>query len=520
MKKFSISLSFYLLFISHIFSQNWIKTFTDGGWVDVTWVIETYDKGYLILDNENPPGYLWLIKTDINGNKLWEKKIGTGQNHIRFDNIEQTSDGGLVLAGDFNKYDINNTDPCIIKLNSCGELDWCSVIHTQGRYDFATSCKQTPEGNYIMLTMYSDPSYIVNLFKFDSAGNLLWKKNYHPDSLIFDEEDHNVRVDSDGYLISGKCFYSENPGAGGYEHPYFIKTDTSGNLYWWVVYGSGNGFHGFVGDATIKSSSGNYYAIGWHSNYCDTPVLVKCLGSGQASYFQDLIPGACPGGVSCINFLNDTTMITFAGGTLSNQFILRWMKTDTMGICYYYQQYADSWMTSTQHTVKTFNSKFVSVSKGTNHIIYLYKLNSDLNYDSIYNHQYVYDSLCSGGVISDTIDPDCDLIVGIDEYSSGSEASQLKVYPNPATSSVTIEFPNYLQLVDKKLGMTTVSNFYQWDATMLEVFDEQGKMIYSRQIPKNQLILQVDVSDWVRGMYYFKLQFKNRTVSGTKIILR
>ena len=203
-------------------------------------------------------------------------------------------------------------------------------------------------------------------------------------------------------------------------------------------------------------------------------------------------------------------MITFAGGTLSNQFILRWMKTDTMGICYYYQQYADSWMTSTQHTVKTFNSKFVSVSKGTNHIIYLYKLNSDLNYDSIYTHQYVYDSLCSGGVISDTIDPDCDLIVGIDEYSSRSEASQLRVYPDPATSSVTIEFPNYLQLVDKKLGMTTVSNFYQWDATMLEVFDEQGKMIYSRQIPKNQLILQVDVSDWVRGMYYFKLQFKNR----------
>jgi hypothetical protein len=91
------------------------------------------------------------------------KWIGTGQNHIRFDNIEQTSDGGLVLAGDFNKYDIDNTDPAIIKLNACGELDWCSVIHTQGRYDFATRVKETPQHDFIMLSMYSDPLYIVNL---------------------------------------------------------------------------------------------------------------------------------------------------------------------------------------------------------------------------------------------------------------------------------------------------------------------------------------------------------------------
>jgi len=521
MKKFYIFLFFYCFITTNSLSQNWVRTFSNGALVAVHWVIETYDHGYITLCNQNPPGYLWLIKTDINGNKLWEKKIGAGSYSIVFWNIAQTSDGGYILTGGFNKYDINNQDPVLIKLNACGELDWCSVIHTQGRYDFATRCKQTSEGEYVMLTMYSDPHYIVNLFKFDWNGNLLWKRNYRPDSLIFDEEPWDVRVDPDGYLISGKCYYPDpnNPNIG-WERPYFIKTDTSGNLTWWLVYGSISGYHGYSWDAIQKSSTGNYYSFVVHSNYCDTPGFVKVLSDGTQSYNHDLLNGLCPGGYwGSLNFVDDTTLITHAYSTVASQNIHKWLLLDTLGNLKLSKDYP-SWIDGTAHTANARDRKFISVAQVNDYWLYLYKLNADLNYDSIYTHQYVYDSLCSGGVISDTIDPDCDLIVGIDEYSSRSEASQLKVYPNPATSSVTIEFPNYLQLVDKKLGMTTVSNFYQWDATMLEVFDQQGKMIYSRQIPKNQLILQVDVSDWVRGMYYFKLQFKNRDVSGRKLILK
>lgn len=79
-----------------------------------------------------------------------------------------------------------------------------------------------------MLAMYSDPSYIIQLFKFDSGGSLLWKKNYRPDTLIFDEEVHDVRIDYDGYLITAKCYYPDpgNPGIS-WEIPYYLKTDTS-----------------------------------------------------------------------------------------------------------------------------------------------------------------------------------------------------------------------------------------------------------------------------------------------------
>jgi len=493
-----------------------------------SWVIETYDKGYLMLINStdinNMSIYLWLVKTDINGNKLWEKSIGTGQDAISFSNVEETLDHGYILAGAFSKYGGPYFDPAIIKLNSCGELDWCNVIKTQGvTSDFATRVKPTPEGDYILLTLYSNPDAdsCIQLFKFNGNGNLIWKHSYFPDSLIWEPQCEDVRVDDDGYLISASCYYPDpgNPTIG-WERPYYIKTDTAGNLKWWLVYGSGNGFHGFIGDATIKSKSGNFYSIGWHSNYCDTPVLVKCSGNGQESYFQDLIPGTCPGGVSCINFLNDTTMITFAGGTINNEFIQRWMKIDTMGVCNYYKEYSESWMTSTQHTVKTYDKKFISIARFNSIYTYLYKLNSSLEYDSVYTRPFTYDSLCPGGVVSDTINPDCDLIVHIEDPERETGSCQMKVFPNPAMGRVTVVFPMCLKQTMKQPGISSTSVTYQWRSTLLEAFDLNGRRVFSQQIPKSQQTFEINVSDWSRGMYYFRIVYNKNKVADTKVLLQ
>ena len=519
MRNIWIFLNFLLLTNYQIKSQDWVRIYGNNMLADAPWVIETYDKGYLILDNSHD--YLWLIKTDINGYELWEKWIGTGHDAIQCGNIEQTSDGGYVLGGAFSKYDPNEYDPVIIKLDPCGELQWCSVIYTPGRYDYATRVKPTPEGNYILLTVYCDPSYTVNLFKFDGSGNKLWKQNYHPDSLISDEYDYDVRVDNDGYLITSQCYYPDpgNPNID-WERPYFIKTDTAGNLTWWLVYGSGNGYHGIGWDQTIKSSTGNYYGYGWHSNYCDTPGLFKCLGNGQESYYQDLIPGACAGGAATVTFLNDTTLVAAAGGTLNNVYVQYWMKTDTMGISTYYVEYPETWMTNTQHTVKTFDNKFVSVSEGGDIWIYLYKLNSNLNFDSIYTHQYTYDSLCPGGVRSDTINPNCDLIVGIQYPKVESELYQLKVYPNPASVIVNVKFPEYLEITGEKSGMSSSSVYYQWKSSSLEVYNIEGKKVFEREIPKSQQQLEMEISNWQKGLYYFRLVCDKQTVASEKVIIQ
>jgi hypothetical protein len=510
---------FILLNTLLVDAQEWIKSFTDGNYAHPSWVIETYDKGYLLSDNESV--YSWIIKTDVNGNKLWEKRIGNGLHHIYLENIEQSSDNGFILCGGFGKYDRQNSDPTIIKLNSCGELEWCSVINTVGSYDFGTRVRQTTEGDYILLSQGSTNFHgeDVQLFKFDNNGYLLWKHTYSPDSLIISPEPHDIRVDNDGYLISAMCYYPDpaHP-TGGWERPYYIKTDTAGNIIWWLVYGVDTGFHGFTGDETIKSSTGNFYSVGWHSNYCDTPVLVKCMSDGQESYYQDLLPGACPGGNGDINWVDDTTFIVLVGGTLNGNHTTRWIKTDTLGITKYFKE-SPSWMDATYSTRRTFDNKFVSVARVNDIWIYLYKLNSNLEYDSVYTHQFIYDSLCPGGIISDTINPDCDLIVGIDKPSIESELAKLKIYPNPASGSITVEFPKYLKQTERKSGITSSSVSYQWKSALLEIYNIEGHKILEKEIPKSQTQMELDVSSWPSGMYFFKLSYNGKPVGDAKVII-
>ena len=99
-------------------------------------------------------------------------------------------------------------------------------------------------------------------------------------------------------------------------------------------------------------------------------------------------------------------------------------------------------------TTKTFDDKFITVDDDTfnnKFRIVALKVNSDLEYDSIYTQPFTYDSLCPYPIVSDTIDPNCDnVIVSVDEPFKKPETTQLMVYPNPVDNIVTVELPKYL----------------------------------------------------------------------------
>jgi hypothetical protein len=312
---------------------------------------------------------------------------------------------------------------------------------------------------------------------------------------------------------------SGQSGGGGYERPYYIKTDTAGNELWQLAYGRKNGYQGntFSILETIVSSTGNFYDVGWHSNYCDTPALNKCLGNGTESYYQDLVPNSCPGTAGQIRFLNDTTMIVFSSVTISNVEVKKWMKLDTMGIEKYSKPFTQSWMQPGLSRI-TFDNKIVNLLDH-NLIIYLYKLNSDFDFDSIYTHQYVYDSLCPHPIISDTIDPNCDLIVSIDDSRTNPQVSKLKVYPNPATGLIRVELPGTLVVRTGTGEYQSSKEYFQWKSTTLEVYDLQGRKVLEKEIPKQQQQLELDVSIWQRGMYYFRLVYDKQTVDGQKVLI-
>jgi hypothetical protein len=86
-------------------NKQWDKTFGGTDWDVALSVQQTSDGGYILAGKTNSYGAglgdFWLVKTDSNGNKQWDKTFG-GTNGDEAYSVQQTSDGWLrrFLAGE------------------------------------------------------------------------------------------------------------------------------------------------------------------------------------------------------------------------------------------------------------------------------------------------------------------------------------------------------------------------------------------------------------------------------------
>jgi hypothetical protein len=91
------------------------------------------------------------------------------------------------------------------------------------------------------------------------------------------------------------------------------------------------------------------------------------------------------------------------------------------------------------------DNKFISVATHNNEynnwVIYAFKLNSDLEYDTPFTTPFIYDSLCPYEITSDTTDLDCDILVLVDEQFVPLDKVKMQIYPNPSRDKFTISYP-------------------------------------------------------------------------------
>jgi hypothetical protein len=84
--------------------EQWNRTFNGPNVYQdsANFVQETEDCGYIIAANTggsfNDEGDAWLIRTDADGNEMWNKTfVGPGQDLASC--VQETADGGYIIAG-------------------------------------------------------------------------------------------------------------------------------------------------------------------------------------------------------------------------------------------------------------------------------------------------------------------------------------------------------------------------------------------------------------------------------------
>lgn len=202
----------------------------------------------------------FLIKTDLSGNVQWEKIFSLGSNQDLFYSVRATSGGGYILGG--SGWPAGNQDYWLVKTDSNGNEVWNKTYGgTLNDFSLSRSCLPTDDGGYIMpgcSYSYSGSSTKgdVWLVKTDSNGNKEWDRGYGE----YNQHDISWSMDTShdgGYIFVAAKNY------GGLSIPkdelWLVKTDSDGNIVRSQTFGGPKLDRGYY---VNKTSDGGYIIAG------------------------------------------------------------------------------------------------------------------------------------------------------------------------------------------------------------------------------------------------------------------
>ena len=136
MSKVLLIVIIQILFFSFLFSQTepdslWFNTYGGEYSDSASSVIQTSDGNYVFVGSTNSFGNgfydVYLVKTDENGNELWEKTFG-GIAHDWANSVVETLDDGLFITGFTYSFDAEHSAIYLIKTDANGDSLWTKVI--------------------------------------------------------------------------------------------------------------------------------------------------------------------------------------------------------------------------------------------------------------------------------------------------------------------------------------------------------------------------------------------------------
>jgi hypothetical protein len=271
------------------------------------------------------------LSVTANANQIshrWNKTYGGSYFEI-IGPIQQTSDGGYILGSSTSSFGPGMYSFMALKLNSNGEITWQRLYAASNYFDTVYSVQQTLDGGYVLAGSTfpaSSHTAMALIVKLDNQGDIIWAKTY---SEIVELK--SIQQTSDeGYIACGgghmlkldktgdNSWYYEIPQAyptftvdldkilqttdGGYIASGYVnnnrdfdililKLDNDGNIVWQKTYGNNGTEHGII----HQLSDGEYFITGYTSSFSTgigVDALLLKLNSSGAVLWQKIFDGS------------------------------------------------------------------------------------------------------------------------------------------------------------------------------------------------------------------------------------
>jgi len=163
----------------------WSKSYGGNGIDNLSSIIQTNDNNYLLggsstSNDENVANNyggqdIWIVKTNTEGEILWEKNYG-GSSNDELKSILKLNDGNFILAGNTfsSDFDVSNhngsSDFWLVKISPNGDILWEKAYGSEDN-ETLEDIKQTPDNGFIMVGSINDCELIYYI-KTDANGEV------------------------------------------------------------------------------------------------------------------------------------------------------------------------------------------------------------------------------------------------------------------------------------------------------------------------------------------------------------
>ncbi|ANQ49060.1 hypothetical protein MY04_1686 [Flammeovirga sp. MY04] len=249
--------------------QLWRQTYGDENSIEEgTAIAETKDGGFIIgggilkLDKEEPSEDAFLLRIDAKGTELWRKFYGGAKNDRTVDII--VNEDSYTVVGNTESLGRGKWDIWMFKTDLEGNKQW-ERTYGGGDTEKANQFVKTNDGGYAIVGYsytFAEASLDAWIVRTDAEGQQLWHKSFG--GLSYDEAHGITKTKDGGYALVGYTEvyvpdeYGDNTSLEGF-NTLLVKIDDKGQKQWEKSIG---GVKEQRGNAVVEADNGDFIIVG------------------------------------------------------------------------------------------------------------------------------------------------------------------------------------------------------------------------------------------------------------------